>query len=450
MSGTITAAADLRRLVRGPVSTDARELDRRSIDYGRLLRRRAAILVQPADTGDVAAVVRYAFQNGLEVTAQGTAHSQGGQSLSQGGILLDMRGFGRVEELDEARRSVCVGAGVAWREVAAASLRHGLIPPVLTDNLRTTVGGTASVGGIGFSSFRYGTQLDHHVALEIVAGTGDVVRCSADQSSDLFLHALGGLGQFGVITRAWHDLRRPELGVQRTLAGYAELHVLLDDVERLMAEDAADYLSAYAVPSRGHWSFVLVTAIETDGQAAHRHASLLAGLRCRGRPVSLPVEAYGDFVLGRAPRGFTPWERDPMVAAAGVDVILPRAKAVALISEVVSWLPRPGWSGSKCLILFLRSERLTRPMFVTPDASSLVVLTMAPVVPAADAAELRALLERCDHRARELGGTRYLPGWLNYSGEEWRAHFGSRWPDVERAKREYDPRRVLRSSGLRF
>jgi cytokinin dehydrogenase len=34
------------------------------------------------------------------------------------------------------------------------------------------------------------------------AGRGDVVTCSPDENSDLFYGALGGLGQFGIITRA--------------------------------------------------------------------------------------------------------------------------------------------------------------------------------------------------------------------------------------------------------
>jgi FAD/FMN-containing dehydrogenase len=34
------------------------------------------------------------------------------------------------------------------------------------------------------------------------AGRGDVVTCSPEENSDLFYGALGGLGQFGIITRA--------------------------------------------------------------------------------------------------------------------------------------------------------------------------------------------------------------------------------------------------------
>ena len=34
------------------------------------------------------------------------------------------------------------------------------------------------------------------------AGKGDIVNCSEQQNSDLFYGVLGGLGQFGIITKA--------------------------------------------------------------------------------------------------------------------------------------------------------------------------------------------------------------------------------------------------------
>lgn len=40
-----------------------------------------------------------------------------------------------------------------------------------------------------------------HVDL-LIAGKGEVVNCSESQNTDLFHGVLGGLGQFGIITRA--------------------------------------------------------------------------------------------------------------------------------------------------------------------------------------------------------------------------------------------------------
>jgi len=36
----------------------------------------------------------------------------------------------------------------------------------------------------------------------MAAGTGEVVNCSAEHNGELFHSVLGGLGQFGIITRA--------------------------------------------------------------------------------------------------------------------------------------------------------------------------------------------------------------------------------------------------------
>lgn len=36
----------------------------------------------------------------------------------------------------------------------------------------------------------------------MIAGTGEVVNCSEEQNEELFHSVLGGLGQFGIITRA--------------------------------------------------------------------------------------------------------------------------------------------------------------------------------------------------------------------------------------------------------
>lgn len=38
--------------------------------------------------------------------------------------------------------------------------------------------------------------------MKLASGKGDVVNCSKEQNSDLFYSVLGGLGQFGIITRA--------------------------------------------------------------------------------------------------------------------------------------------------------------------------------------------------------------------------------------------------------
>jgi cytokinin dehydrogenase len=45
-------------------------------------------------------------------------------------------------------------------------------------------------------------ELSKELHVSPSAGKGDAMKCSAKENSDLFYAALGGLGQFGIITRA--------------------------------------------------------------------------------------------------------------------------------------------------------------------------------------------------------------------------------------------------------
>jgi cytokinin dehydrogenase len=85
---------------------------------------------------------------------------------------------------------------------AAGTLTHGYTPPVLTDYLRLTVGGTLSVGGVSGTSWRYGAQVDNVEELTVVTGAGKTVKCSESENRSLFEAVLAGQGQCGVMVGA--------------------------------------------------------------------------------------------------------------------------------------------------------------------------------------------------------------------------------------------------------
>ena len=101
----------------------------------------------PASAHDVAAAVRRAAGQGRRFAAQGRRHSVFGRAQARDGIVADM---GRLRTLHAVQQDrVVVEAGASWREVVAATLPHGHTPPVLTDYLDLSVGGTLAVGGVG-------------------------------------------------------------------------------------------------------------------------------------------------------------------------------------------------------------------------------------------------------------------------------------------------------------
>ena len=132
-----------------------------------------------------------------------------------------------------------VEAGIAWSEVLRAAIARGRTPPVVTDWLSVSVGGTLSMGGFGFMSYHRGTQMDHLIELEAVTGEGERRVCSPSSDRQLFDAVRATHGQLAIITRARIPLERAPRKVRMLQAAYGSVESLLSDMERLAREKGA-------------------------------------------------------------------------------------------------------------------------------------------------------------------------------------------------------------------
>lgn len=84
-----------------------------------------------------------------------------------------------------------------------------------------------------------------------VAGKGEVVECSPTQQPELFFAVLGGLGQFGIITRAAIALERAPQRVRWVRALYTEFEAFRRDQELLISGSNVaatfDYVEGFVV-----------------------------------------------------------------------------------------------------------------------------------------------------------------------------------------------------------
>jgi cytokinin dehydrogenase len=194
--------------------------DEAARDFGGLVTARPAAVVRPASADDVASAIRAAaLRADLTVAARGNGHSVNGQAMAEGGLVLDMLALPRRMQLVGAPGGAAfadVPGGAMWEDLLHWGVKnHGLAPASWTDYLRLTVGGTLSNGGVSGQSFRYGPQVSNVAELEVVTGDGEYRVCSPTSHADLFFAVLGGLGQFGVITRARIPLHRVSKTVSR-------------------------------------------------------------------------------------------------------------------------------------------------------------------------------------------------------------------------------------------
>jgi len=93
---------------------------------------------------------------------------------------LDVSQFGHVLSIDPRARSAVVGGMTTYEDLAAATLRHGLMPLVVPQLKTITLGGAVSGLGIESTSLRSGMPHESVQAMEILTGDGRVVTATAD------------------------------------------------------------------------------------------------------------------------------------------------------------------------------------------------------------------------------------------------------------------------------
>lgn len=230
------------RLSRDPVS-----LSEGSADYGHMVHKSPVAIMNPVATSDISVLIK--FSNSLtvpfKVAARGEAHSVSGQAMTDGGVVVNMSNFRDVnngggmlvtsESTAAIGDYVDVGGGQRWIDVLRDTLKRGLSPRSWTDYLYLTVGGTMSNAGISGQTFRFGPQIQNVYELDVVTGKGEEVTCSPEINSDLFYAVLGGLGQFGIITRARIALGPAPSRVKWLRLLYNDFSVLTSDQERLIS-----------------------------------------------------------------------------------------------------------------------------------------------------------------------------------------------------------------------
>ncbi|KAG0464601.1 hypothetical protein HPP92_018765 [Vanilla planifolia] len=221
-------------------------------DFGGTIRTLPVTVVHPSTADEVASAVRFASENGLVIAARGNGHSVNGQAGAAGGVVLDMRALAGPIRLVNGPNGVCadVSAGMLWEEVLEwAVAQHRRTLPSWTDYLGLTVGGTLSNAGISGQAFRHGPQVANVVELEVVSGDGVRRVCSPEFGADLFFAVLGGLGQFGVITRVKIPLLPAPDMVNWIRVVYIDFARYASDAEtlvRLVGPGSLDYVEGFA------------------------------------------------------------------------------------------------------------------------------------------------------------------------------------------------------------
>lgn len=449
-----TQAHDLAARFGRALDTRPAALAASAQDFGHIVRETPLGVLRPESAADIRDLLEFAGPRGIPVSVRGGGHSMYGQGQAGGGIVLDLRGMRRIGPVSDGQ--VTVPASALWRDVLAATLPHGLTPPVLTDYLGASVGGVLSAGGLGGATHRHGLVADQVLELEVVTGGGAHRVCSPDRDPALFHVVLAGLGQCAVVIAVTLRLAPAPDRVRRYCLYHTDLTRYLADQRRLAEEGRFGHLEGQARPAGDGWQYMIEAVAPYDGLCPPDDTALLDGLSHDPDTVETTDLTYAEF----AHRVDTDEE---ILTATGewlhphpwLNLLLPHDSAESVVRAVLADPAFHDLRGTGLVLLYpLLSDRLRAPLFRRPSGHVLYLLallrTAAPDSPEAVATMLAA--NRATYElARSEGAVAYPVNALPLSDADWRDHYGSRWQALAEAKKRHDPHHVLaRGHGLRF
>ncbi|RLB55686.1 MAG: FAD-linked oxidase [Deltaproteobacteria bacterium] len=217
----------------GGIDRDPETLEAYSRDESDAPRATPGAVVTATSTEEVAAVLRAARDHGVPVTPRtGGTSRVGGAIPTAGGILLSLAQMDRIRTIDPRDMVAVVGPGAVTGAVHEAADEAGLFyapDPNSADSC--TIGGNVATNAAGPRTFKYGVTRDHVLGLEVVTGTGEILRVGRQTRKgvtgyDLTALMVGSEGTLGIVTEATvRLLPRPE--------AVATLLVLFEDESQI-------------------------------------------------------------------------------------------------------------------------------------------------------------------------------------------------------------------------
>ena len=272
--------AHLRDLIGAQHVLHEGDLSAYELDWRKRSQGKALAVVRPANTEQVAAVVKACAAARVSVVPQG-----GNTGLVVGSIpddsgtqiVLSLQRLNKVRAIDKANLTLTAEAGCVLAQVQQAAEQARLLFPLsLGSEGSCTLGGNLATNAGGTQVLRYGNARELCLGLEVVTAQGEI------------LHGLTGLRK----DNTGYDLRNLVIGSEGTLG------IITAATMKLYPTPAATLTAWAAVPS-------VSAAVQLLG-LAHQH--LGAGLT--------GFEMMGQFALSLVDKHFAPlrvplWQDSP-------------------------------------------------------------------------------------------------------------------------------------------
>ena len=412
----------------------------RAIFYGGF-DRRPAIIVQVADTSDIARVIALARETGLDLAVRSGGHSNAGHSVNEGGIVLDLSKM-RDLQIDVETRTAWVEPGLTAGEYTTAANAYGLVTG-FGDTGSVGIGGLTLGGGVGYLVRKYGLTIDDLLAADIMTAEGELLRVNSESHPDLFWAIRGGGGNFGVATRFQFRLH----DIDMVMGGMLFLPATADVIASFIAEaeSAPDELSTIAnilpappmpfLPAEQHGKLMVMAMLVYTGDVEIGEG-VIAPFRAITKPIVDMVKPI------KYPEIYPPEDNSYHPMAAGRTLFVDRIDR-SVAETIVEYLPTSTGSMSVAQLRVLGGAMARVPAEATAFAhrASRIMVNVAALYERPEEKSIHEAWVTDFAAALQQGDRGAYVNFLSNEGEDRVrvAYPGRTWERLCRIKARYDP-----------
>jgi FAD/FMN-containing dehydrogenase len=322
--------------------------------------RKPALIARCAGAADVTEAVRFASAHQLLLAVRGGGHSLSGQSVCDGGLMIDLSPMKSIR-VDPIARTARLEPGVLLGQFDREAQAFGLATTAGTVS-HTGAAGLTLGGGFGRIGRRFGLACDNLRSADLVSAGGKFVRANDQDNADLLWGLRGGGGNFGIVTSFEYRLHElnPLVYGGSLVFPYVEPRALLGSFSDFIAGASDNLYTDCAIVQTPDGKHIVALDVCHSGTQAEAEREL-AGLRKIGKPL---VDALGPVKyvdLQRAGDGNYPHGRSYYVKSGFVSGITP-----AIVDAMVDYLEGASLPGGVMLFSH-QGGAISR---VKPDATA--------------------------------------------------------------------------------
>jgi glycolate dehydrogenase FAD-linked subunit len=311
----------------------------------------------PTRAEEVVAIVNLCRRERVPIVPRGSGTGLiGGAMAPLGGVMIGTNRMDRILEIDLTNRCATVQPGLINLSLTRAVATQGyFFAPDPSSQMVSSIGGNVATNAGGPHCLKYGITTNHVLGVELVTGTGELVRLGGKAAErpgyDLVGVAVGSEGTFGIVTAATVRLLHVAEAVKTILASFTAIEDASEAVSAIIATGivpaALEMLDAVMIRAINEGTgagypkdAAAVLLIELDGPAAEVEAQGEHAARICWARGALEVRVARD----DAERALLWKGRKEAAGAVGrlaptyllQDAVVPRSKLPAIMRELIA------------------------------------------------------------------------------------------------------------------